>query len=187
VTRSLVLLLACSLATTAAACAGPDPVSLYRETFEDVCDGTPCGWEQVTGPAGAAIFVETLPGEHGVRLIGDGVAISGPAEGDEVQGETISPTNLQAHIVARCDEDAIIQIIVSMQDVTGTPVDMQTSLTPATTWNGDRPTMFLSAREPPVTPVGFTDILGVILRKEGPGACEIDYFSLASPARPFVE
>jgi hypothetical protein len=176
-----------SMLAMIASCARPPATPLYRATFEDVCDGTPCGWQQVSGPAGGAIFVETLPGEHGVRLIGDGVAISGPADGDEIVGGSITPGGLQAHIVARCDAGAILSIIVSMQDVSGTPIDMFTSLDPSETWNGDRPVLPLMAQDPLVTPLGFSDILGVILRKEGAGACEIDYFSLGSLEQPFVE
>ncbi len=174
-------------ALSAASCARPARTPLYRETFEDVCEGTPCGWVQVAGPPGATLFVETLPGEHGIRMVGDGVAISGPVMGDEVVGESIPAGDLQAHVVARCDEGAILSIIVSMQEVSGTPVDMVTSLRPAPTWNGDRPVLPLTAREATVTVFGFTDILSVILRKEGAGACEVDYFSMASSAQPFVE
>ncbi len=182
------LVVASSLALAlVASCARPAGTPLYRETFEEVCDGAPCGWEQVAGPAGGAMFVETIPGEHGVRLIGDGVAISGPVSGDEVIGGSIPASQLQAHIIARCDDGAILSIIVSMQDVAGTPIDMVTSLRPATTWDGDRPVLPLTARDPPITPSSFSDILGIIIRKEGPGACEVDYLSLASPAQPFVE
>lgn len=184
--RALLLVGALALATIAS-CASPPGTPLYRATFEDVCDGTPCGWLQVAGPAGAAIFVETLPGEHGVRLIGDGVAISGPVAGDEVTSGSISPGGLQAHIVARCDAGAVLSIIVSMQDVSGEAIDMVSSLRPAATWDGQRPVLPLTALEPPVTPLAFSDILGVIIRKEGAGACEVDYFSLASFEQPFIE
>ena len=70
-----------SLFVLVASCAPPDRAPLYRATFEDVCEGTPCGWTQVAGPEGAAIFVlesEAQVRERGVeplaRLAGYGTS-----------------------------------------------------------------------------------------------------------------
>jgi hypothetical protein len=167
-------------------CGGHDWAGLWREEFETTCDGSPCGWTQVAGPAGAATWIETGPSEHGVRLDGT-AAIATTAPGDEVIGSD-SLRTMRGHMVARCDAGAQLTLIVSVQDLAGgTPIDTAGSATFPSEWDGTRTTFDLFIDDPVNTNAQYTDILNVVIHKEGRGACEIDYVSLADDSHPFPE
>ncbi|MFO0685491.1 MAG: hypothetical protein U0234_25755 [Sandaracinus sp.] len=184
--RPMLLVVALALPIAIAGCRGADSVSLFRDDFESVCDGSPCGWLQVAGPSGAARYVESVPGDHGIELTGEGVAVSRLAEGDQLEGAD-PITSLEAHLVARCDARSSITVIVSVQGVTSsTPIDVTGTATFPPRWDGSRirfPLLTTGA----TSSTQFNDVLAVVLHKEGPGTCEVDYVSLASMRMPFVE
>lgn len=160
---------------------------LWREDFETVCNGAPCGWAQVAGSPGAVTYVETLPSEHGVEMVGDGVAISRPGGGAVATSSTIS--TLQAHLVARCDPGASLTIIVSLTNLSGgPPIDVSGTAVLPPTWDGTR-TRITTFVPMDSTNAGaqFIGIVAVAIHKERSGVCEIDYLSLADGAVPFRE
>lgn len=173
-------------AAASAGCRGADSVSLFRDDFESVCGGAPCGWSQVAGPAGAARYVESVPGEHGIELSGEGVAVSRLVPGDDLEGAD-PVDSLEAHVVARCDARSTVTVIVTLQGIsTSAPIDVTGTATFPPRWDGSRITFPLLTTS--VTPSSqFIDIVSVVLHKEGPGTCEVDYVSLASESVPFAE
>lgn len=184
--RAIGAVLALALLACAAGCDGSSVTPLWREDFEALCDGTPCGWTQVAGPAGSASWVETGPSEHGVQLSGAGVAIARTATGDEVIGSD-PVSSLQAHLVARCDTGAQLTLIVTVQNLSGGPVDVSGTATFPSTWDGSRTTFSLFPTDSANAGAQFVDILSVVVHKEGAGACELDYVSLADQSVPFLE
>jgi hypothetical protein len=168
-------------------CNTTDATPLWRDDFESVCDGAPCGWTQVAGPAGAAVWIETAAGEHGAQMTGPGVAIARTAAGDEVIGSD-PVSSLKAHVVARCDTGSQLTLIVTVQNVAGgAPIDVSGSATFPSTWDGSRTTFDLFADDGANSSAQFVDILDVVLHKEGTGTCEVDYVSLADDSVRFFE
>ena len=95
---SVALALAC--AATLAGCPPDAPELFWDEEFESTCDGTPCGWLVGAGPVGSVTWVETLPGEHGIAMFGDRIAVLGPTEGVE-SDVTRDAANVIAYLAAR--------------------------------------------------------------------------------------
>jgi hypothetical protein len=172
-----------------AGCADHPHLFLFREDFESSCNGAPCGWTQIAGAAGSASYVETLPSEHGVQLVGPGVAIA-----RDVASAPASPTgegvaiddDLRAHIVARCDPGATLSLIVTL-DAGTRSIDVSGGATFPPTWDGTRAIFVLSPPQPTDVGVTFTRVRHVVIHKQGTGACEVDYLSLADSALPFIE
>jgi hypothetical protein len=181
-------LLALALACIAG-CVDHPHVALFREDFESVCNGAPCGWTQIAGPAGAASYVETLPSEHGVELVGDGVAIARTVTGANAStngaADQIDAT-LRAHVVARCDPGATVTVIATLLGA-GTSIDVEGGATYPPTWDGSRIVFMLLPVEPTNAGASFTSVVRVVLHKQGAGACEVDYVSLADHDIPFPE
>ena len=101
-------LFAIALSTTACQPA-PPPEQLFREDFETLCDGLPCGWVRAVGMPWQARVVETIhPGEHGRLLDGPDVIVRGP--GGEPMEVAIESGRLQTRLVASCDEVASLTI-----------------------------------------------------------------------------
>lgn len=178
---------ALGLVGAAAGCNGTTDVALWRDDFESACEGAPCGWVQIAGPRGSATWIETVPGEHGVQLVGAGVAISRIAGDDSV----IFParvSSLQAHVVARCDPGSQLTLIVTVHDqATGMPLDASGSATFPSTWDGNRSLFDLFAADATARNATFDDIVSVVVHKDGEGTCEVDYVSLADEVTPFFE
>ncbi len=191
--RRLAVLLGVAMLALVASCGGPAGQALWRDDFETVCGGSPCGWTQVAGPAGAVTWVETVPSEHGLELSGDGVAISRMAPGDEVIGsdpviDSAGRPGVHAHVVARCDPGSTLTLIVTLQNVAGgPPMDVSGNATYPSSWDGTRTTFDLFPTDPSNAMAQFVDILGVVFHKQGPGLCEVDYVSLADQSVRFFE
>ncbi len=181
------MIAALALLALVPACNGASDQALWRDDFETLCDGVPCGWSQVAGPAGAVTYVETAPSEHGLQMRGDGVAISRTADGDEVLVPAMA-ASMRAHVVARCDAGSQITAIVTVRNLTGgLPIDVSGVATYPSTWDGTRTTFDLFVTDSGDRDAQYDDILGVVLHKEGPGVCEVDYVSLADDNVPFFE
>lgn len=169
---------ACALV---ASCSPPDSEFFYEERFETLCDGSPCGWLVGAGPVGSVLWVETLPGEHGVALYGDRVAILGPTEGEEAM-EGLDPDSITAFLAARCDEGANLDIDVSVADLTtGTISSFRGTVTPSSAWTDGLSTTPL-LRLGGGAPLGafFVDVVAIRILKNGPGVCEIDELGLTA-------
>lgn len=151
-----------------------DPFVLHEEDFETVCAGTPCGWAQITGPDDAVRYVETLPGDHGLELVGDDVTVrGGPGE--------IPPDfyqQLSARLVARCDPGAVLDVRATFELRDRRTVTFEASFGPPSDWSAVLPDESLRPVDPVPPPWELTRVLGVSLRKTGAGSCEVDYVAL---------
>jgi hypothetical protein len=180
-------LVALALGALASGCGGHAWDGLWHEDFEVVCDGAPCGWTQVAGPTGAATWIETGPSEHGLLMtgLGVGVAIS-PAGLEQTGSDAVS--SLKAHVVARCDRGAQLSLIVTVRNaVTSAQLDVSGTATFPSEWDGTRTTFTLFANDATNSTAQFDDVVTVVLHKEGPGSCEVDYVSLSGQLTPFPE
>lgn len=183
--RALPRLAVLVLALTCGSC-GQEQTPMWRANFETLCGTVPCGWTQVAGPPGSVVALDTLPGVHGLTLVGDGVAAA--ASVDRATRVVPAPVStLQAHVVGRCDAGATLSVVISVTpDSGGLPLDvtalpLRSTLQPS--FDGTRVVFGVTTD----STANFEQLLGVIVRKDGPGACDIDYLSLASVAQPFVE
>jgi len=149
-----------------AGCGGPGRIVPYEEDFETLCDGTPCGWVQTLGPPGAVSYLETIPGDHGLSFTGDGVVARGGAR-------TLASVSLLeiAEVSGRCDDGSSLELRISVIDETGVAATLEAVSMPGAEWSIPEP-IPLSA--PPGRLPGVREVVGVLVRKLGPGACEID-------------
>ncbi|UJR78953.1 hypothetical protein [Sandaracinus amylolyticus] len=154
-----------------------DESAIYVEDFETTCEGTPCGWAQITGAENAASYVETLPGDHGLQLVGREVAVRGGI--DEAPQSTFS-TQLIARANARCDLGAhlVMRATIELQDAT--TLTYEAELVPDVTWTSATRDQSMRVVEVVSAPWHIARVLGVSLRKEGDGSCEVDYLAIRS-------
>lgn len=154
------------------ACAPEDePPRFYREDFETLCDGAPCGWQRIVGEPDQAVWVETIhPGEHGLRLVGD-VTVRGP--GTMATDDPIVTAALALQLAARCDLGSSLRVDVVLADPFGAQFSGTTSpaLAPAAEWT--EPTIvFPTFGGAP--PSDFASrVVAIGITKAGAGACEI--------------
>lgn len=145
----------------------PFPSRPFYEDFETACDGTPCGWERSDGEASQAIWVESIhPGEHALRLTGE-VTVRGPGADPDVPS-TFSGTSLAVRVVARCDPGDTLAVDVLAIDASGGRHEMRSVINPESEWT--------RVATGSATTGSFIDggrISAVIVRKNGPGVCEI--------------
>lgn len=179
------------LVLAALACTpGSRPPRLLNESFEEVCDGLPCGWSRLEGPAEAARYVSTWhPGEHGLALEGE-VSVAGPP--GETRDASLQFGSLQVRMAARCDPGAVLTLSVAAQTVDGAIADtLRGRVSPDGDWH-ELTTVTVTAGTA-LADGGLTggpfggsvtiDILGITLRKSGPGVCTIDHLELDDSAR----
>ncbi len=170
----------------ALACGDDDSadVPLYRESFEDACGDTPCGWSIVQPSDGTARYVETIhAGEHGIALEGDDVIVR--ADVEDARGvATFMLGSLQALVVARCDATSTLRLRVALASrgdaAAGPSSDALEANINVGTETLERATVALMATTGlrdggfGSTPVATdVEILGVSFEKDGPGRCEI--------------
>lgn len=174
-TRLAALLLACALS----GCPAPeDETVFFEEDFETTCEGTPCGWTQITGPDDAARYVETLPGDHGLELVGDDVTVRGATD----EAVNVFSDQLAVRAVARCDAGALLDVRAAVEVRGGRTATFEASILPSSTWSSALPDETLRPLDLPA-PWELTRVLGVSVRKTGTGSCEIDYLALRSVRR----
>ncbi len=181
---ALLTLLACS----------PTPTSygtlrVYGEPFDATCHDLPCGWTQVTGPAGAAHTTSTLlPGLRGLALEGDGVLVDGPAAPSTTS--SFVGGSLDLVLVARCDAGASLTVRVALTSTSLSDASSDTGASlveahviPAAEWDAsglatDGLRQTLTVVVGPRDSVVEVHVQSVTVRKDGPGACELDALSI---------
>jgi len=173
--RSNVLALAL-LVLVLAGC-GADPNYIFVEGFEEACDGAPCRWTVQSSTPGAARWNETTPGEHGVLLEGNPLAIIRDMSGVEIENPP-SSSIYNVEIAARCDGTATLTIEMSVEALASGSIETFTaSVSPPSDWDGT-----LDSRELISSAGGFgvlfRDIVGLRVVKVGDGACELDYLAV---------
>lgn len=166
------------LASIALAGCGPtiDRSAIYVEDFETTCEGVPCGWVQSSGPDDAARYVETLPGDHGLELVGDGVSVRSDA--DEALRGIAFTSILAARVIARCDLVATLELRTTVELSDGRTLTLGRAITPEPTWSEMLVDQPLSAVDPIPPGWAIARVLGVSLRKSGAGSCEIDHLAI---------
>ncbi|AKF08461.1 hypothetical protein [Sandaracinus amylolyticus] len=167
-----------SLAASLVGCPAPDDESaIYVEDFETTCDGTPCGWAQITGAEDGASYVETLPGDHGLQLVGRDVTVRG---GTDEASQSMISTQLLARANARCDlgSHLVMRATIALQDAN--TLTYEAELVPDVTWTSATRDQNMRVVEVASPPWQIERVLGVSLRKEGDGSCEVDYLAIRS-------
>ncbi len=171
----------------------PDgPTRIYEESFEELCVDeatgveSPCGWSQVAGPDGGATWVDTVhPGEHGLRLSGEGTIVRGPA--GTSRRSVLLFGAIETYISARCDVGTQLIVEVGLRDVTtGNADTFRGRATPSDEWGNGTIIPLVSDRA--LSDGGLSggmfggtfdvqvDLLS--LRVSGGGACEVDHLIL---------
>lgn len=145
---------------------------VFREEFEGpYCDGAPCGWVRVAGPADAARIDESLAGEHALFLDGSGVVVRvEPA----VAVLDVSDSVLALDLVARCDVGSTLVVeIGATESFSGRLVELTPPLSQPRNvlneWGQPRPTAVALGGEGTV----LSTIDSITITKSGDGLCEI--------------
>ena len=163
--------------------APPQLEPMFEEQFESACEGLPCGWTQIAGPAGATRWVTTIhPGEHGLELEGEGVAVRGPTP--EMPRSALLFSPLRARAAARCDAGAELQLRVTALSETDSIDIFEGRLDTSTEWGGSLGDVTLdSVTAPDAGPFSARSVrvVGVEVHKTGPGICEIDSLWIDGP------
>lgn len=152
------------------ACAPEDePPRFYREDFETLCDGVPCGWQRIVGDEDQAVWVETVhPGEHGLRLTGN-VTVRGPGTMDV--DEPVVAAALSARVAARCDSGSTLRFDIVLADSLGTQSTSSTAHSPPAEWG--EPLVFWPSPVPEPASGTLSRVVAIGITKAGAGACEI--------------
>ncbi len=172
------LTIAC-VAALAWGCSGtPDADLVYVDDFESRCEGLPCGWVQSGGEPGLANYIETVPGDHGIELLGDGTWVRGPVE--DMLPITMFADQIVARIIARCDTGSSIEIRVTIGQLStiAPTVTFGAELVPEDVWTRPLPDETLDPLGPTTSDWTVQRVLGVSLLKHGEGSCEIDYLGI---------
>ena len=157
---------------------------VYEETFENLCDGAPCGWAVLQGPTGSVNTVTTIhAGETGVSFAGDAVIIRSNGSGNRGPNGAITfPLEVRGY--GRCDENSTLRIRVRTQDPV-TSEQLTYLATPAfgTEWQAQVESALVpvDGRSEVYSDVGRS-VLYVEIEKTGQGNCEIDDFEIGDAA-----
>lgn len=150
---------------------------VYLDDLEGpLCGGVPCGWTRVAGPEEGARWAESLPGEHGLHLSGNGVVVR-TNPGIELPF-SMSDADLGLDLIARCDRGSSLVVEVgATQDFPVATVGLEPVLAIPTTWSDPRPSTL-----PPLGSMGLTlrAIDSITIAKTGDGQCEVDWIGIVS-------
>lgn len=138
-----------------------------------LCGGVPCGWTRVAGPEDGARWAESLPGEHGLHLSGNGVVVRVSPAVD--LPFSVSDSQLALDLIARCDPGSTLVIEVgATEDFSGTLVGLEPTLNILSSWNEPRPNpVQLGA-----TGASLGSIDSITIAKSGDGQCEVDWIGI---------
>ena len=172
-----------ALAATAlglAACGPFESPYSWSDDFEGpLCAGAPCGWSRLAGPPEGARWGETLPGEHGLVLSGNGVIVSASPAVPLTFG--ISDFNIVLDLIARCDLGSTLSVEVGATELSTGELRgyAPTTLNVLSSWTDPRPNASRLG--------GGADTLSSIdtitFSKSGDGVCEIDFLGVIDETR----
>lgn len=165
----------------------PDPEMFLEEDFETLCDGVPCGWVRSGGPEDGARWIETIPGDHGLLLEGDGVFVRGPAAPPLATTTLVDVVAVRA--TARCDSTSSITVRVSIEEGVGAEpefVTFERELLPEAAWREAPMDQTMDPTDGAPRTWALRRVLGISLLKNGPGTCEIDYVGIRAVNTPFI-
>ncbi|MBN8616016.1 MAG: hypothetical protein J0L92_35825 [Deltaproteobacteria bacterium] len=144
---------------------------VWSDDFEGpLCEGAPCGWSRLAGPAEGAVWRESLPGEHGLALTGNGIVIGvDPALSLDFGS---NDTTVVIDVIARCDLASSLSMEVSgTRSDTGEIVAYDPMVNSLLQWSDPRPNAVTLGSS------GFSlsSIDAIRFTKSGEGTCEIDF------------
>jgi hypothetical protein len=173
-TRLALGLAGAAVALGLAACGPFDSTYAWSDDFEGpLCAGAPCGWSRLAGPAEGARWGETLPGEHGLVLSGNGVIVSVEPALTVVNGT--SDFNVVLDLIARCDLGSTLAVeIGTTEDFTGELLEYEPMLNVLTSWSSPRP----NASRLGNGIDNLRSIDTITISKSGDGVCEVDFVGL---------
>lgn len=139
-----------------------------------LCDGAPCGWTRVAGPDDGARWGESLPGEHGLHLSGNGVVVR--IEPAVMLDFSMTDNQLALDLIARCDPGSTITVEIGATGAFGggtvglepMPLNILTS------WTERRPNAVSLGSMG--TSIGSID--SITIAKSGDGLCELDWIGI---------
>lgn len=155
-------------------CAPDDAPFFYREDFEDLCEGTPCGWLQVRGAEGGVSLGETLPGDRALVFTGDGVVARGEGR---LPPFSANIEDLVLSSVARCDGGSTLRAEFTFLRLGTDTIETRARDLGAFQdfENGPLPARFETG------PLGLTsvsEVAALLLFKSGTGTCELASITL---------
>jgi len=138
-----------------------------------LCAGVPCGWTRVAGPEEGARWGQSLPGEHGLHLSGDGVVVR--IEPASELPFSMTDTQLALDLIARCDLGATLTVEIGATDTSGASLGLEPMpLNILTTWTERRPNALTLGG----TGASLRSIDSITVAKSGTGVCEIDWIGI---------
>ncbi len=138
-----------------------------------LCAGVPCGWTRVAGSDEGARWAESLPGEHGLHLSGNGVVVR--IEPAAELPFTMTDNQLALDLIARCDPGASITVEIGATDTSGGVVGIEPMpLNILTTWTERRPNAVTLGS----TGTSLNSIDSITVAKSGDGRCELDWIGI---------
>ncbi len=138
-----------------------------------LCSGVPCGWTRVAGSDDSARWAESLPGEHGLHLSGNGVVVR--VEPAVELPFTMSDNQLALDLIVRCDPDSTVTVEIGSTDSTGAVLGLEpTPLNILTSWTERRPNAVTLG----ATGTSLSSIDSITIAKSGDGRCELDWIGI---------
>jgi hypothetical protein len=180
----LATLIGCALIGSAVLPGCGSPVRyVFVDGLETPCDGAPCGWTVQSPTPGAARWNETLPGEHGVLLTGNPMAIVRDMTGVEL--EEASASGLTVELASRCDGEAELEVEIGVESLASGEIERLSATfpNPPSTWDGTLDARALTAASGGTS--FFRDIVSLRIVKTGAGTCEVDYIGIHTQS--FIE
>ncbi|MEM9192600.1 MAG: hypothetical protein AAGF12_25720 [Myxococcota bacterium] len=161
------------------------PARLLYETFDEPCDGLPCGYSQTMGPPGAALYGPGFhPGDGALTLRGNSTAVTGPG-GESLQSgiDGLSLGTLEARVFGRCDSGDSIRLSAVIRHTSTSGVETEDIFDGrailASDWTTDEPIpISASSVLDPMSPfsqfsIDPLQVDRVLLEKTGSGECSI--------------
>lgn len=155
-----------------------DPTYAFVESFEEVCDGVPCGWQLQAGSTGSATYNETLPGEHGLLLSGGPMAILRDLPGVELASNSYTTDAIVVDVAARCPDFDALTFEVTVELLASGELEVLTgTVSPSGSWDGTLDVVGLTSASGGFGEL-FGDVVSIRILKTTTGTCELDYVAL---------
>ena len=168
---------ACAVSASLPGCGPFESPYAWSDDFEGpLCAGAPCGWSRVAGPADGARWGETLPGEHGLILSGEGVTVLVEPELD-LGG--FSDFGVALDVIARGDLGAALSVeMAATESRLGTIRSLTPAIVTRTLWSQGR----ANATRLGGSGDSLRSLDAITFAKSGAGVCEINFVGVLTDA-----